>query len=100
MRSEQRGFSTFEFRLALSGALRAGDFVLVRSGLAHVGNSSMRILHRMTEARTGALVATLDQAGVCLDLVARRPAPLGEDMRERAIGMLVSPAAIGDRPRR
>ena len=100
MRSERRGFSTFEFGLAFPGALRAGDFVLVRSGLAHVGNSSIRILHRMTEARTGALVATLDQAGVCLDLVARRPAPLAADMRQRAMGMLVIPAATGDRASR
>jgi acyl-CoA thioesterase FadM len=90
MRSERRGFSTFEFRLAFPGALRAGDFVLVRSGLAHVGKSSIRILHRMTEARTGALVATLDQSGVCLDLDARRPAPLADDLRERAMGMLVT----------
>ena len=90
MRSERRGFSTFEFRLAFPGALRAGDFVLVRSGLAHVGKTSIRILHRMTEARTGALVATLDQSGVCLDLDARRPAPLADDLRERAMGMLVT----------
>lgn len=93
MRSEQRGFSTFEFRLALHGALRAGDFALVRSGLGHVGSSSMRILHRMTEARTGALVATLDQAGVSLDLAARRPAPLPAELRARALAMLVAPRA-------
>jgi acyl-CoA thioesterase FadM len=99
MRGEQRGFSTFEFRLAFPGALRAGDFVLVRSGLAHVGNSSIRIVHRMTEARTGTLVATLDQSGVCLDLVARRPAPLADNLRARAMEMLVSPAA-GDRAAR
>jgi len=93
MRREQRGFSTFEFRLALHGTLRAGDFVLVRSGLGHVGNSSMRILHRMTEARTGALVATLDQSGVSLDLAARRPAPIEGELRERATAMLVTPRA-------
>jgi acyl-CoA thioesterase FadM len=97
MRSERRGFSTFEFRLAFPGTLRAGDFVLVRSGLAHIGKSSIRILHRMTEARTGALVATLDQSGVCLDLEARRPAPLADDLRARAMGILVIPAAAGDR---
>ena len=49
----------------------------------------------MTEARTGALVATLDQSGVCLDLDARRPAPLADDLRARAMGMLVMPAAAG-----
>jgi len=93
LRSERRGFSTFEFRLALHGALRAGDFALVRSGLGHVGNSSMRIVHRMTEARTGALVATLEQSGVSLDLAARRPAPLPAELRARAMAMLVAPRA-------
>ena len=67
----------------------------VRSGLIHVGKSSIRILHRMTDARTGALVATLDQAGVCLDLTARRPAPLAEDLRERAMAMLVGGGTDG-----
>jgi hypothetical protein len=54
----------------------------------------------MTEARTGTLVATLDQSGVCLDLVARRPAPLADSLRARAMAMLVSPAAAGDRAAR
>src|SRR5262245_26794735 len=34
MRSEQRGFSTFEFRLAVHGAPRAGGFAPARWGLA------------------------------------------------------------------
>jgi len=89
MRERVRGFSTFEFRLRFPGALRAGDLVRVRSGLLHVGNSSMRILHRMANARTGEVVATLAQSGVHLDLAARRPAPLPDDLRERAKGMLV-----------
>ena len=95
LRRERRGFSTFEFNLAFPGALRAGALVRVRSGLIHVGKSSIRILHRMTDARTGALVATLDQAGVCLDLTARRPAPLPEDLRERAMAMLVGGGTDG-----
>ncbi len=89
MRSQGRGLSTFEFRLAFAGVLRAGDAARVRSGLLHVGNSSMRILHRMSNARTGAMVATLEQSGVHLDVALRRPAPLPEDLRERARAMLV-----------
>ena len=87
-RREHRGFSTFEFDLRVPGVLRAGDLLIVRSALVHVGNSSMRILHRVTNARTGALAATLEQAGVNLDLDARRPSPLPPPLRERALAML------------
>jgi acyl-CoA thioesterase FadM len=89
-RAEQRGFSTFEFRLRVFDALRAGDPLVVRSGLTHVGGSSMRISHRLRHARTGAMVATLDQAGVHLDMVARRPAAMPEALRERARALLLT----------
>ena len=88
-REQRRGFSTFEFRLSFPGEMRAGDLVLVRTGLLHVGNSSIRLLHRMTNVRTGALVATLEQSGVHLDIAARRPAPLPPELRERAMTMVV-----------
>lgn len=90
MRRERRGFSTFEFNLAVPGAVRAGDLVRVRSALTHIGKSSIRILHRLTNAKTGALVATLEQSGVQLDLDARRPAALADDLRLRANAMLAS----------
>jgi acyl-CoA thioesterase FadM len=89
-RQERRAYSTFEFRLSFPGALRAGDLALVRTALLHVGNSSIRIFHRMTNARTGELVATLEQAGVHLDLDARRPAPLPPALRERALKLLAA----------
>ena len=90
MREQRRGFSTFEFRLAWPGTMRAGDLVVVRTGLLHVGNSSIRLLHRLRDARTGQLVCTLAQAGVHLDLDVRRPSPLPEPLRERAKSLLVT----------
>ena len=96
MNAGRRGFSTFEFRLHFAGALRAGDPVRVRSALLHVGNSSMRFLHRMANARTGEEVAILEQSGVHLDMVARRPTPLPDGLRERAKALLVA-APAGDR---
>jgi len=92
MRVEGRGFSTFEFKLRFPGSLRAGDLVRVRSGLLHVGASSMRLLHRMTNVRTGEEVATLEQSGVHLDTGARRATPLPDGMRERARAYLLAPA--------
>lgn len=89
MRAERRGFSTFEFQLALAGALRIGDPVRVRSAPVHVGTSSLRLLHVMTNDRTGERAATLEQFGVHLDLDARRPAPLPDGLREKAKALLV-----------
>lgn len=92
MREAQRGFSTFEFQCTFTGGLAAGDPIAVRSGLLHVGNSSMRLLHVMTNERTGQTVASLEQSGVHLDLEARRPAPLPDELRQRAQAILVRPA--------
>jgi acyl-CoA thioester hydrolase len=92
MRSEQRGLSTFEFQLAIAGPLRPGDLVRVQSALVHVGTSSLRLFHRMTNTRTGEEVATLEQSGVHLDGEARRSAPLPDALRAKARAMLVPTA--------
>ena len=94
MREERRGMSTFEFQLGFHGALHAGDPVHVKTGLLHIGTSSIRILHRMFNGRTGRLVATLDQFGVHLDVDARRPTPLPDALRERARAILVRPKGV------
>jgi acyl-CoA thioesterase FadM len=91
MRQEGRGFSTFETRLRLHGdAVRAGDLVALRSAVRHVGGSSIRLLHRMYDARTGRLVAELHQSGVHFDLEARRSAPWPEALRDGARAMTVA----------
>ena len=88
MRTEQRGLSTFEFQLTIAGPLRPGDVVRVQSALVHVGNSSLRLFHRMTNMRTGEQAATLEQSGVHFDREARRPAPLPDALRSKARAML------------
>jgi acyl-CoA thioesterase FadM len=85
MRETRHGFSTFEFQLTMGDEVHPGDPVIVRAGLTHVGKSSMRILHVMTSARTGAEVASLHQSGVHFDQERRRPVPLPEDLRARAL---------------
>jgi acyl-CoA thioester hydrolase len=88
MRTEERGLSTVEFQLTISGPLRPGDLVRVQSALVHVGSSSLRLFHRMRNARTGEPLATLEQSGVHLDREARRSAPLPDALREKARAML------------
>lgn len=83
------GFSTFEFQLQFRRELRAGDLVHCKTGLMHVGGSSLRFLHKMWNARTGELCAQLSQYGVHLDMAARRPAPLPPEIRAKGAALLV-----------
>jgi len=92
MRTEMRGLSTFEFQLTITGALEPGRLVRVQSALVYVGSSSLRLFHRMTNARTGEPLATLEQSGVHLDREARRSAPLPDALRAKAKAMLAPKA--------
>jgi acyl-CoA thioesterase FadM len=89
MKAERRGYSTFELALSIGGAPRLGDPYLVETGVAHLGGSSLRLLHRMSDPRSGGEFARLGQFGVQLDLDARRPAPLPEAIRSGAARLLL-----------
>ena len=89
MKSGRRGYSTFELALRIADAPLLGDPYLVETGIAHLGSSSVRFLHRMSDPRTGRELARLGQFGVQLDLDARRPTPLPPEMRERATRLLL-----------
>jgi acyl-CoA thioesterase FadM len=89
MNNERRGYSTFELALRVTGSPQSGDPVLVETGIVHLGNSSIRFVHRMCDPATGAEYAWLGQFGVQLDLDTRRPAALPERLRAAAIRLLV-----------
>ena len=89
LEANRRGFSTFELALRISGALALDEPYLVESGIAHLGNSSLRLIHRMCDPRSGAEVAHLGQYGVNLDLEARRPARWPDEIRARAAALVV-----------
>jgi acyl-CoA thioesterase FadM len=90
IKTGRRGFSTFELRLKISGSLALGDAFENRTGITHLGNSSLRFLHVMGDAKTGREIARLGQYGVQLDLDARRPRALEPDFRERAQKLVIS----------
>lgn len=96
MREQRRGFSTFAFQFGATSALRPGAPVVVRSALTHVGTSSLWLFHLMSDARTGAELATLHQGGVHFDQDARRPAPLPAELARRARALLVPAEARED----
>jgi len=89
MEQSRRGFSTFELALQIAGVLRLDEPYLVETGVAHLGNSSLRLIHRMTDPRNGREVARLGQYGVNLDLDARRPAKWPDEIRARAAKLVI-----------
>jgi acyl-CoA thioesterase FadM len=89
LEAERKGFSTFELTLELTGSPRLGDPVLVETGIAHLGNSSIRFIHRMSDPADGREFARLSQFGVQLDLDTRRPAALPQALRAAAQQLLV-----------
>ena len=89
MNTERRGYSTFELALRVTGSPQSGNPVLVETGIVHLGNSSIRFVHRMCDPATGAEYARLGQFGVQLDLDTRRPAALPEPLRAAATRLLV-----------
>jgi acyl-CoA thioesterase FadM len=92
LHTERRGFSTFELTLQVSALPRLGSPLLVETGIMHLGNSSIRFMHRMCDPADGSEFARLGQFGVQLDLDTRRPAPLPQALRMAARRLLV-PAA-------
>jgi acyl-CoA thioester hydrolase len=89
MHAERRGFSTFELTLQVSALPQLGRPVLVETGIVHLGNSSIRFVHRMCDPADGREFARLGQFGVQLDLDTRRPAPLPQALRAAAQRLLV-----------
>jgi len=82
IKTGRRGFSTFELRLRIVDQLVLGSSFVNRTGITHLGNSSLRFLHVMSDGE-GREVARLGQFGVTLDLDARRPAPLAPDLQSQ-----------------
>jgi acyl-CoA thioesterase FadM len=89
MQQHRRGFSTFELALRMSAALPLDAPYLIETGIGHLGNSSLRMIHRMTDPRSGTEIARLGQFGVNLDLDARRPARWPEEIRSRAAALVI-----------
>jgi acyl-CoA thioesterase FadM len=73
----------------VTGLPALGSPVVVETGIVHLGNSSLRLLHRMREPADGREFARLGQFGVQLDLDTRRPAALPAVLRAAASRLLV-----------
>jgi acyl-CoA thioesterase FadM len=88
IKTARRSFSAFELRLRIGRFPGLGEAYRIDSGLAHLGNSSLRYLHVMRDG-SGREIARVNRYGVQLDLDTRRPAPLTPELRERAQRLLL-----------
>ena len=90
MTENRIGLSTFEFQLTFHDQAKPGDMIDIESCIAELGSSSMRFCHRMRNGDTGSDIAILNQFGVQLDLDARRPSRVADDLRENAQSYLAA----------
>ena len=81
MHANRRGFSTFMLDMEINSAGKLGERIEVHTIAAHLGNTSLRYVHRML-GPDGRAIASLVQAGVQLDLDARRPTPIPTAIRD------------------
>jgi len=87
MHANRRGFSTFLLDVEIVSAARLGERLDVHTAVAHLGNTSLKYVHRMT-GPDGRPVASMVQAGVHLDLDARRPTPMPPEIRDAVTSLL------------
>ena len=90
LKTARRGYSTFELTLRIATAPAIGGLHLVETGVAHLGKSSLRLWHRMTDPKTGAELARLGQFGVLIDLDTRRPVALPDEARAAALRLTLA----------
>ncbi len=89
MRSNRRGYSTAEYQLeVVKMPPGIGVQLESRSAIVHVGRTSLWFVHELYDRDDNQLFARLGQLGVHLDLDARRPSPIPEDIRSRAISFM------------
>lgn len=81
MHANRRGFSTFMLDISLEAGATLGQRVDVHTALTHLGNTSLRYTHVMT-GPDGRRLAAMMQAGVQLDLDARRPTAMPPHIRD------------------
>jgi acyl-CoA thioester hydrolase len=92
MLKENRGIVGLEQHIEYKRELRAGDVVTVRSALIEVKDKVVRLTHEMTNDETGEVAAIMQLVCVYFDMEFRKSLPLPQDIRERAIRMIVAVA--------
>lgn len=68
----------------------AGDLLLIESAFTRIGDKSLTMSQRMTNAESGVLCATQDVVEVFFDMESRKSAPMPDDIREMLESVVVA----------
>lgn len=88
-RAHKRGMAAVEQRIAYQRELRAGDTVVVRSGVLEVREKVIRFVHEMRNAETEEIAATTLLTGVHMNTETRSATPFPVDIIEVARAQIV-----------
>jgi len=75
------GSAVLEYRLCYKRRPKVGDLITVRSGVAEVGEKTIRMVHWILDPASGACLATATALGITLDLKARKAVAIPEERR-------------------
>ncbi|MGV9453793.1 acyl-CoA thioesterase [Streptomyces sp. NPDC003635] len=79
LRRLQRGMVAVDQRISYRREVRAGEVIVVRSGVLSTGTSSLRFCHVMEDAVSGEVCAVTAVTGVHFDTQARQAVPLAAE---------------------
>ncbi|HEY2660172.1 MAG TPA: thioesterase family protein [Caulobacteraceae bacterium] len=88
------GGAVLEYRLVYLDWPRAGDRVVIRSGLAGVDNRTQRMVHWMLDPNTGKPWGVSEAVAITLDLDARKIVPISEAARTAMTAMITQGLAL------
>jgi acyl-CoA thioester hydrolase len=89
MRENRLGSAALDYKTTYFAPLHAGDVVVNRTCFINIGNKTLTFYHRLSNAGTGELVATIEIVSVMFDLEKRKSIPLPDDIRAKAETMLI-----------
>ena len=88
------GGAVLEYRLVYLDWPRAGDRVVIRSGLAGVDNRAQRMVHWMLDPNTGKTWGVAEAVAITLDLDARKIVPISDAARTAMTAMIAPGLAL------
>ncbi|MBM3567356.1 MAG: thioesterase [Alphaproteobacteria bacterium] len=84
------GSAALDYQFDIRRPARMGDLLVLRSGLLSIGAKTFRFLHRLSEASSGELIATVDIVAVLFDLSSRKSIPVPEELRAAIAARLIA----------
>lgn len=88
IRENNKGMAALEQITKYKAEVMAGDLLVVKSKFLEIKDKTIRFIHVMYNAETGAEVATSEFLGVYLDKNARRSCALPDAVKEKCMAII------------